>query len=178
MRHFFIILLFLIILITNIYAYETNIGISIDLSTIDAIWNNSLYTRIRFETNLTKELALVIPFTYCYDFKTRYSLLSMSFDIYYHPLIYGPFIGLSIYNFIWLFSNELIKPLLFSSSELTIGYTWFFYKDLFIEPSLIIRNPCNAYKDFKEIQKYFSKYSKLRFQLLFGYSFKKLNIGG
>ncbi len=178
MRRFLFVILILILSLSSIYAYETDINLSVDLSTLDAAWNKALYTRFKLEANLTKELSLAIPITYCYDFITQYSLLSVNFDIYYHPIQTGPFVGLSIYSFVWLFSKELPENLLFSNSELTVGYTWFFYKNFFIEPSLIIRNPCNIYSDFEDIQKYFPKYSKLRFQFLFGYSFKNLNIGG
>lgn len=178
MRHFLSVVLILILSLAPIYSYTTDIDVGLDLASIDAAWNKSLYTRVKVEASITKNLSIRIPISYSLDFSSHYNLITCNFDIYYYMLEKGPFIGLSVYSFAYLFAKDLPSDLLFSLSELTLGYNYEFYKNMYLEPSLIIRNPCDIYTEFKTLQTYFPRFSKLRFSLIFGYKFKNIKVKG
>ncbi|WP_320129565.1 hypothetical protein [uncultured Sphaerochaeta sp.] len=166
--------LLMLVCLSSLWAEESNtVFVSADASGLDVLWNDSLQARVDFGFRLSSGFGLRLPFSFFSD--TTYndvSLLELGLFLDYRPFYNGFFISVSLFQM--GFYGGLDKPAEPNPTlnEVAFGFTWHFFKDFFVEPRLLIRDPNGVFEnEYDSLSNSFPGYSQVRFSISFGWDF-------
>lgn len=147
------------------------IGFCADLASVQDIFlgQNSYQISLDFRTMVSDEFQIRIPLSATF---IRTSLmLEGALMLVYYPWQTGPFLGLSVFQMGFTCQCPDLENLV-NLNEVQIGWTFEFGPGLFVEPSLVVRDPSGTFSDeYSRLKGAFPCYTTFRGKLSFGWYF-------
>lgn len=175
------VLLSLVILSWNCHAAEApaesvDFHLFVDAWSIDSLWTGHTLARIGLGCTMAPGIDVELPVACLFD-RTGGDeiLLDLALKLVHHPWETGPFIALSLAQVCWFVGSHCPGEPVHYLNEIAFGYTWNFRPDLFVEPSVIYRDPSDAYPEsFAYVNGLVPGYGKFRFCLEVGWKFASI----
>lgn len=152
-------------------ASAGKMGLSADLASAQDILlgKGSYQISIDVRAMVSDEFQLRIPATLSMN-KTSF-LGEVGVMLVYYPWGKGPFMGLSMFQ-VGLTRNCTDLDNVVNLNEVVFGWSFGFGPGLFIEPSIVIRDPSGTFSDeYSKIKGSFPCYTTFRGRLAFGWYF-------
>lgn len=146
-------------------------GFSADLASVQDIFlgQNSYQVSLDFRTMVSDEFQIRIPMALTMNQASF--LFESGVALVYYPWHTGPFMGLSVFQFGFSKGSGNLENVI-SLNEVTVGWSFEFGPGLFVEPSIVIRDPSGTFSDeYSRIKGEFPCYTTFRARLLFGWYF-------
>lgn len=165
--------LVLVFLLALIPVFSLSLGATLDVGSVqDFLFKtNSYQYSADIRAALTDKFEVRVPATFCVTRGTK--LIDSGVFLVYHPWPdYGLFMGLSLIQFAYIRGNENLEKSLYGLNEITLGWTFKFFKGLIVEPSISIHDPSGTFEDeYSLLKGQFPCYRKYRIKLSAGWSF-------
>ena len=146
-------------------------GFSADLASAQDIFlgQDSYQVSMDFRTMVSDEFQIRIPLSVTF---IRTSLMfEGALMLVYYPWHTGPFLGLSVFQMGFTCRCPDLENLV-NLNEVHIGWTFEFGPGLFVEPSLVVRDPSGTFSDeYSRLKGAFPCYTTFRGRLSFGWNF-------
>jgi len=152
-------------------------GLFIDTGVVDALVSDHLYVKGGIELVVTDGFVLDMPVTVVFDrsgsdMDNRITLLDIGLLLKYYPGNLGFWTGLSLFQGVNFIGNNQPEQRYHYMTEIALGYTFILPNGLYIEPSVIFRDPLKTFHDSLDyIQDYVPGYSDFRICLNLGWLF-------
>ena len=146
-------------------------GFSADLASVQDIFlgQNSYQVSLDFRTMVSDEFQIRIPLS-CTFIRTSL-MFEGALVLVYYPWQTGPFLGLSVFQMGFTCNCPDLENLV-NLNEVQIGWTFEFGPGLFVEPSLVVRDPSGTFSDeYSRLKGVFPCYTTFRGKLSFGWNF-------
>jgi len=152
---------------------KAGLYVFLDGAVINAIWTNQITVRGGFSAALVPGVTFEMPLMLMID---RTSGNEMLFDLVlnlkYHPWEKGPFVGVSLAQICMFVGTYRPTEKYHFLNEISFGYTWHFDKDMYIEPSVIFRDPSGSFNDsYSYLHGLVPGYRKFQIGVQFGWRF-------
>lgn len=183
-KHFLVSALFLL-LIPCILSASIALGFSADGGVVQdiVIGNSSFNISADLRCEISRSFEIRLPINYVWN--QSGGMADLGLNLHYYPFEnLGLNIGLSLLQFGFtqpdtLFSNagtdnssSSLKNT-FTLSEMLIGWRFIFFNGMFLEPSLVIRNPSGTFTDdYNLLKDTFPCYKTFRFKVFTGMMFR------
>ena len=144
-------------------------GFSADVASVQDIFlgHGSFQVGIDLRTMVSDEFQIRIPMAFTMNQASF--LFESGVALVYYPWHTGPFMGLSVFQFGFSSGSSNLENVV-SLNEVTIGWSFEFGPGLFIEPSIVIRDPSGTFSDeYSRIKGEFPCYTTFRCRLAFGW---------
>jgi len=152
-------------------------GLFIDTGVVDALVSDHLYVKGGIELVVTDGFVLDMPVTVVFDrsgndIENRITLLDIGLLLKYYPGNLGFWTGLSLFQGVNFIGNNQPEQSYHYMTEIALGYTFRLPNGLYIEPSVIFRDPLKTFHDSLDyIQDYVPGYGDFRICLNLGWLF-------
>lgn len=150
------------------------VGFSVDLASAQDLFlgKGSYHVAMDIRAMVSDEFQVRIPLA-CSINKT--SLMGEAgVQLIYYPWEKGPFLGLSMFQ-IGVTSKCPDLDNVVNLNEVALGWTFEFGPGLFVEPSIVVRDPSGTFSDeYSRIKGTFPCYTTFRGRLSFGWYFWRL----
>ena len=146
-------------------------GFSADTASIQDIFlgKGSFQIGLDFRMMVSDEFQVRIPVAYTMN-KTSF-MIESGVCLVYYPWHTGPFMGLSVFQFGFSHGTEELDNMV-SLNEVMLGWSFEFGPGLFVEPSLVIRDPSGTFSDeYSRLKGEYPCYTTFRGRLAFGWYF-------
>ena len=152
-------------------------GIFIDAGAVDVLVSDHLYVKGGIELIVTDGFSLEMPVTAVFDRRVSesssgFTLLDIGLLLKYYPGNLGFWTGLSLFQGVNFIGDSVPEQRYHYMTEIAFGYTFTLPFGLYIEPSVIFRDPLKTFHDSLDyIQDYIPGYGDYRICLNFGWLF-------
>ena len=152
-------------------------GLFIDTGVADALVADHLYVKGGIELVVTDGFVLDMPVTVIFDrsgsdIQNSITLLDIGLLLKYYPGNLGFWTGLSLFQGVNLIASNQPEQGYHYMTEIAFGYTFSLPNGLYVEPSIIFRDPLKTFHDSLDyIQDYVPGYGDFRVCLNFGWLF-------
>ena len=175
MKHLQLILLliFLIPLPASAQSRSVDLMVSADAWAIESLWSRHVSLRIGFEMRHRSGLGLQVPLSVLLD-RTGggEALLETAVNLVCFPWGSGPFISRSLAKVCMFIGPVVPQDRIHYLNEIAIGYSREFLPGWFVQPSVVYRDPANAFPgSHAYVQALVPAYQKFRFCLDIGRKF-------
>ena len=146
-------------------------GFGADVASVQDIFlgHGSFQIDLDLRTMVSDEFRIRIPMALTMNQASF--LFESGVALVYYPWHTGPFMGLSVFQFGFSKGSGNLENVI-SLNEVTVGWSFEFGPGLFIEPSIVIRDPSGTFSDeYSRIKGEFPCYTTFRARLLFGWYF-------
>lgn len=152
-------------------ASVQDIGFGLDIASAQDLFlgRGSIQITADARANVSDEFQLRVPVSV--TFKDERLLLETGLQVVYYPWHEGPFMSLSLFQLGFSHNCETMDNIV-SLNEVILGWTFEFGPGLFVEPSLVIRDPSGTFSDeYSSLKGAFPCYAAFRGRLVFGWYF-------
>ena len=152
-------------------------GLFADTGVVDALVSDHLYLKGGVELVVTEGFVLDMPVTVVFDRRgsdvsTGAVLLDIGLLLKYYPGNFGFWTGLSLFQGVNFIGEHQPEQRYHYMTEIAMGYTFKLPFGLYIEPSVIFRDPLKTFHDSLDyIQDYVPGYGEFRICLNVGWLF-------
>ena len=153
--------------------YRSSLSAFFDTSIADALWSRKVYIRAGMALGFIPGVTFEMPVSLIIDRTSGGEmLLAFSLDLKYHPWERGPFVGLSLAQMCLFVGPYRPTEYYHYLNELSFGYTWYATSNLYVEPSIVFRDPSDSYEDsFDYLHGLVPGFGKLRIHVQVGWRF-------
>ncbi|NQT57412.1 MAG: hypothetical protein HQ557_00375 [Bacteroidetes bacterium] len=152
-------------------------GVFADAGAVDALVSDHLYVKGGIVLVVTDGFVLDMPVTVVFDrsgsdINNRITLLDIGLLLKYYPGNLGFWTGLSLFQGVNFIGDNQPEQRYHYMTEIALGYTFNLPFGLYIEPSVIFRDPLKTFHDSLDyIQDYVPGYGDFRICLNLGWLF-------
>ena len=153
--------------------FRSSLSAFFDAAVADAFWSHHVDIRAGLALGFIPGVTFELPVSLIIDRTSGGEmLLDFSLDLKYHPWEQGPFVGLSLAQMCLFVGPYRPTEYYHFINELSFGYTWYATSDLYVEPSIVFRDPSDSYDDsFDYLHGLVPGFGKLRIQVQVGWRF-------
>ncbi|MFC2821187.1 MAG: hypothetical protein ACTTJW_04950 [Sphaerochaeta sp.] len=152
-------------------AGRAELGFGADLASAQDIFlgKGSFHIAADIRMTVSEEFQIRIPLGFSINRTSQ--LWETGFDIVCYPWGAGPFISLSLFRAGFSRNCENIDSMV-NLNEVSIGWTFEFGPELFVEPCLCVRDPSGTFtEEYSRIKGTFPCYTTFRGRIAFGWMF-------
>jgi hypothetical protein len=160
--------------------YRSSLFVFVDTAVADALWTQHVDIRAGVALGFIPGVTFEMPVSFLIDRTSGGEmLLDFSLDLKYHPWERGPFVGLSLAQMCLFVGPYRPTEYYHFINELSFGYTWYVTSELYVEPSVVFRDPSESYSDsFAYLNGLIPGFGKYRIHLQVGWRFLSFNPAG
>ena len=153
--------------------YRSSLSAFVDAAVVDALWSRHVDIRFGVALGFIPGVTFELPVSLLIDRTSGGEmLLDLSINLQYHPWEQGPFVGLSLAQICLFIGPYRPSEYYHYLNELSFGYTWYATSNLYVEPSVVFRDPSDSYNDsFAYLQGLIPAFGKFRVHLQVGWRF-------
>lgn len=147
------------------------LGVSVDLACVQDVilGGRDFNATMDLRAGLSDRFQVRVPVSATVNGSSM--MLEAGLGLFYYPWSSGPFLGLSLFQAGFTSGCADLDNMV-SLNEVSLGWTFRFGPGLFVEPSLVVRDPSGTFTDeYSSLKGTFPCYTTYRFRLQFGWYF-------
>ena len=171
MRKVLVTLIMILLCVFSSAFCMDRMGFGVDVASVQDIFlgHGSFQVDLDLRTMVSEEFQIRIPMAFTMNQASLF--FESGVALAYYPWRTGPFMSLSVFQFGFSGGSSNLENVV-SLNEVSVGWSIEFGPGLFLEPSIIIRDPSGTFSDeYSRIKGEFPCYTTFRARLLFGWYF-------